>query len=291
MISRKRKLIISFLFIIVIASHVFAEEKEKQPATIKFGHASGETSSIIRKKYSLLLSLMSESLECEINFIHKKTYEEVQKAFIDREIDMGILNAFSFINVMNTPGLVPVASRVKENSKNYKSYFIVRNDSHIKKLSDLKGSVFAFQDIYSTSAYLVPRYHLKENNIDPERDFGRVVHIPKQDSVIFAVLNRTIDAGAVASFIFNEQNESIKSRIRVFEESLPFPLGPFVANASIGEETIEKTRKFLFNLEKTEVGRAALSLAELDSFTEIDISDYDYLVKIINDKKSWPRPD
>ncbi len=141
----------------------------------------------------------------------------------------------------------------------------------------LKDKSFAFGDPYSTSSFLVPMHQLHEAGINPENYFRKTIIIPKQDSIIFSVLNRTVDAGAVASFIFKEQEPELKDKFRVIYRSRNFPLGPFVVNTEVGQDVIDKTRHFLLNLDKTEEGRLALNEADLDPFAEVKKSDYDWL--------------
>ena len=267
------------LFILIIL-HPFCLTAEENKQVIKFGHAYGENSAVIFKKYATLIHLLSKELDREIVFILTNTYEEMQEGYLSNEIDMGIINAYSFINIMGTPNLVPIAARVKAHKKNYRSLFIVRKNSDIRSVKDLENKSFAFGDPYSTSSFLVPMHQLHEAGISPETYFSKILVIPKQDSIIFSVLNRTVDGGAVASFILNEQDAELKDKFRVIYRSSPFPLGPFVVNTSIGQEIIEKTKNFLLNLDKTEEGRFALSEADLDPFAEVKKSDYDWLREI-----------
>lgn len=267
-----------FVILIVFSPIIASTEENKQ--VLKFGHAYGENSAVIFKKYAPLIHLLSKELDRDISFVLTNTYEEMQKGYLNDEIDMGIINAYSFIKIMETPHLVPIAARVKENNKNYKSLFIVRNESEINSVPDLKGKSFAFGDPYSTSSFLVPMHHLAGSGIDPGTYFSQTLIIPKQDSIIYSVLNRTVDCGAVASFIFNEQKKELKNKFRIIFKSRPFPLGPFVVNTEIGSEIIEKTRDFLLNLDRSEEGRFALSQADLDPFAEVKKSDYCWLKKI-----------
>ena len=273
----KRLLLICILLISASAMTLSADEKK---TAIRFGHAYGENSAVIFNKYSSLIHLLSRELDRKVVFVLTNTYEEMQKAYLNNDIDMGIINAYSYINIMESSQLLPIAARVKGNDKNYTSLFIVRKDSSITSIEELKDRVFAFGDPYSTSSFLVPMYHLDKLGINPDTYFKNILIIPKQDSIIYSVMNKTIDSGAVASFIFNEQDEELKNRFRVIFKSEPFPLGPFVVNRRIGEDLIEKTRNFLLALSETEEGRKALQQADLDPFSLVEKSDYNWLKKI-----------
>ncbi|MDX9802214.1 MAG: phosphate/phosphite/phosphonate ABC transporter substrate-binding protein [Spirochaetia bacterium] len=275
----KRTWIIAAIFMIFFPL-ISSDADDGESKIIKFGHAYGENSAVIFNKYAPLIHLLSTELDCKIVFVLKNTYEEMQTGYLNNEIDMGIINAYSFVNIMDAPFLIPVAARVKENDKNYTSLFIVRKDSDIYSINDLKGRIFAFGDTYSTSAFLVPMYHLGKLKIDPLKFFRETVIIQKQDSIIYSVMNKTVDGGTLASFIFNEQDDAVKNKFRIIFKSDPFPLGPFVVNSNLGEEIIKKTRKFLLGLTDTEEGRKALAQADLDTFSFVEKSDYDWLKKI-----------
>lgn len=270
-------MVFALLLLIIIPPAYLPGADGTDTRPVRFGHAYGENSAVIFNKFAPLIHLLSGELDRKVVFVLTNTYEEMQLGYLNQEIDMGIINAYSYIKIMDSPFLVPVAARVKENDKNYRSLFIARKDSGIKTIEDLKGKSFAFGDPYSTSSFLVPLYHLDKMGIVPERFFSKTVTIPKQDSIIYSILNRTVDCGALASFIFNEQEESLKERFGIIFESNPFPLGPFVVNSSLGKETVEKTRKFLLNLANTEEGRRALAQADLDPFMDVKKSDYDWL--------------
>ncbi len=274
-----------FYFVIVfltigITSNSFSQDKklpdhnQHNNRTLRFGHATGENPAIIFGKYSKLLDYLSKKLKRKIVFIQQKTYEDTQEAFLNGEIDMGILNAFSYINISHSNKIIPIAARVKRNSRTYQTFIIVRRNSKIKNYKDLIGKKFAFGDPFSTSSNLMPRILLFQHGINPERDFKKTYTIKKQDSIIFAILNKTVDAGAIASFIFNEYDPRVTARLKIIARSIKFPLGPFVARRALGKKLIGEITKILLNMDKNKEGIEALHRAELDRFEVVSDSDY-----------------
>lgn len=63
--------------------------------------------------------------------------------------------------------------------------------------SPLKGKRFAFGDSISTSSNLWPRYYMKQNKIDADKDFSKVTSISSQGAIALAVNNGTTDCGAM----------------------------------------------------------------------------------------------
>lgn len=265
----------SLLFLVVLVS---AEAQERQ--TYRFGYSSSQNAEILISRMSPMISIMSEALDTNIEFVHKKTFSEMQKAYINQEIDFGIINAYSYLRILPYNSVVPIAARIIENSREYRSYFFSRKDSEIFSVKDLKGKVVALGDPYSTSSYLIPHSIFQKEGIFPDEDFKKTIIISKHDSLILSVLNRTADAGVSASFIFNGQPEEIRSDLRVFSVSDPFLLGPFVANKNLDDQVIATLKEVLFSLKKSEEGRAALEIAGFEGFEEVDADAYQPLLKI-----------
>lgn len=260
---------------------VLASPETQERQTYRFGYSSSQNPEILIKRMAPMMNIISRVLDSDIEFVHKKTFSEMQKAYVNQEIDFGIINAYSFIRILSYDAVIPVAARRIDNSEKYQSYFFARKDSGIASFENLKGKVVALGDPYSTSSYLIPQNLFRASGVIPELDFSKTIIISKQDSLILSVLNRTADAGACASFIFNEQSEEIKSGLHVFEQSEPFPLGPFVANKNLDHEIINKLKDVLFSLSETVEGKRALDSAEIEGFVPVHISSYNGLIEIM----------
>ncbi len=271
---RVSSLLLFYFLIILLTIGMEPNLFSQNNRPLKFGHATGENPAVIFGKYSKLLEYLSEKLNRKIVFIQQKTYEDTQVAFLNSEIDMGILNAFSYITISGSNKIIPIAARVKRNSRTYQTYIIVRKNSSIKNYRDLIGKRFAFGDPFSTSSNLMPKILLLQHGIIPERDFKKIYTIKKQDSIIFAILNKTVDAGAIASFIFNEYNSRVTKKLNIMDKSMKFPLGPFIARIALGKELIKKITMILLEMDKNPKGLEALHRAELDRFEIVSDNDY-----------------
>lgn len=274
---RGKFLILLILLNILVFYPVGAGERQ----TLRFGYSSSQNPAILIDRMTPLMNIMAEALDADIEFVHKKTFSEMQKAYINQEIDFGIINAYSFLRILPYDSVIPIAARRIEGSRNYRTYFFSRKDSGIDGIEDLRGKTVVLGDPYSTSSYLIPHYIFRKHGIYPNTDFAKSIIISKQDSLILSVLNRTADAGVSASFIFNEQPEDIKSRLKVFSTSETFPLGPFIVNKNLDPWMIETIREILFSLPETERGRLALASAEIEGFEPVKVEDYEPLLEIL----------
>ncbi len=261
------------LFFNILTVSVFALSAEE----LNFGYASGENIVSIINKFTPMMNYLSKETGMEVNFIRTASYAETQEGFINGVLDMGILNTLSFLEVEKKDVIIPVAERLKKGANSYKSYIVVRNDSPILKLEDIKDTIFAFGDPNSTSSTLMPQKMLSHSGIDIDRNLKQFIYFQKQDSILYAILNRTVDAGAIASFIFEESDPEVKNLLRVIEKSDPFPLGPFVVSRRMDKELRQKITTILLEMSNSEEGRFALKEADLEGFTLFYNTDFNPL--------------
>lgn len=242
--------------------------------SLRFGHPAIEDPAVTLGKYHKLLEAMAEAVGVPVSLVQSGSYAEIVKAFERGAVDVGILNAFSYVEIASRARLVPLARRVRAGRDTYQSYIVVRDDGEIAGYEDLRGKIVAFPDSRSTTGYLLPRLMLRRHRLEPERDFARVLFIGKHDSTALAVANGTADAGAVASYIFEDLEPAIQAKLRVLDRSEPIPFGPVVARAELGEPLLARIRAFFLSLDKTSQGQALLSEARLSGFTAASDQDY-----------------
>ena len=73
---------------------------------------------------------------------------------------------------------------------------MVRSDSGINSLKDLKGKSFAFVDPASTSGHLYPKTLLFSKGLDPKTFFGKSVFAGSHNAVVFSIYKGEVDGGA-----------------------------------------------------------------------------------------------
>jgi phosphonate transport system substrate-binding protein len=132
----------------------------------------------------------------------------------------------------------------------------------------------AFPDSRSTTGYLLPRLMLRHHQLDVGRDFSQVLFVGKHDSTALAVANGTADAGALASYIYEDLEPAIQGKLRILDRSAAIPYGPVVARADLGEELLERIRSFFVTMDRTPQGKAVLKEARLSGFTAARDEDY-----------------
>ncbi len=123
-------------------------------------------------------------------------YSAVIEAICGGQAQMAALNTFGYI-LAHSRGCADVALvSLRFGSAYYSGQIIVKNDSDIKTLADLKGKTFCRPDPLSTSGWIVPSITLRANGINPDTDLARIVDAGGHPQVVTAVVNGDCDAGA-----------------------------------------------------------------------------------------------
>lgn len=250
-----------------------ASGPEASPA-IRFSYPAIEDPTVTLGKYQRILDAMAEAVARPVSIVLRNTYAEIVQDLERGDADVGILNAFSYVEIASRAKLTPLARRVRAGRDTYQSYLIVRENAGIRRYQELRGKVIAFPDSRSTTGYLLPRLMLHRHRLNLTRDFARVLFVGKHDSTALAVANGTAHAGALASYIYEELDPAIRAKLDILDLSEPIPFGPVVAQTALGGPLLERIRLFFITLNRTPKGQSILRDARLSGFTAATDEDY-----------------
>lgn len=267
----------AIFFVFFQLSYVQAASVAPAEQVLRFGRVAVEDPTVTLSKYKSLISKLGDVLEKRIELVQTPNYTEMQHLFISGQVHLGILNALSYVQMGHETRFLSVAKRMIGTQGYYRCYIISNRNLDVSRLADLKGRSFAFSERNSTTGYLLPILLLREQGIDPEKDFSKTLSIFQHDSLILAVANWSVDAAAVASYVFDDYDKRITNKIRILEKSAFIPLGPLVVRHDLGIETIEKIKAFFLTLHQSETGRSLLKEAGLSRFAPVAPDDYDFI--------------
>ncbi len=170
-------------------------------------------------------------------------------------------------------------------SPTYNGQIIVRKDSNIRKITDLKGKTFGRPDPLSTTGWIIPMLTLRTAGINPDKDLKQIVDAGSHDAVVTAVYNRNVDAGAT----FVDARTRVETNIPdIMEKVIVIEMTPDVPNdgvqfvSSMPDEMKKKIVKALLEISKTEDGKNKLRQAyQWTDLAEIDDSFYDPFRQIL----------
>lgn len=195
-----------------------------------------------------LRDYLSKAMGRQVNLVAPDVYSETISGLTDGSYDFACLGALMYVRARAKLGVVPLVQRVAD--LRFHSVFITGSGSSINSLGDLKGKQFAFGDIASASAHLMPYRELKDAGVDPDRDL-QVRYSGSHPATAAMVQAGVVDAGALDETVYNSMIQSgkiDKKKVRVFYISRPFVDYVYVARKDVPEAEREKFSRALLAL-------------------------------------------
>ena len=149
-----------------------------------------------------------------------------------------------------------VRDRDDTGSEGYYSVIVVRADSPIQTLADLRGRSLAWADPNSASGFAFPSYYLRKQGIEIERFFSRTGFAGNHETAVLAVLNGSYDAAA--TFWTNEQRGNVprmvekgmipEGSMRMIWQTPLIPSSPYVTRTDLPRDLQEAFRDALLSI-------------------------------------------
>lgn len=189
------------------------------------------------------------------------------------QVDLAFMGPASYVKMVEKYGEKPILARIEINGQpQFRGRIIVREDSPLKMLSDLKGRSFAFGDAGSTMSYQVPRYMLWKAGITLNDLFDHRF-LGSHNNVALAVLAGDFDAGAVKEEVFL----SFESRgLRALAATPALSEHLFVASNALPANTVQAMRAALYRLKDIPQGSLIMNAIKKDMSAMVPAADSDY---------------
>lgn len=161
--------------------------------------------------------------------------------------------------------------------ENFRGIILVRKDSGIKKVTDLRGKTVSYPAPTALAATMMPQWYMYEHGLDINKDIKNS-YVGSQES---SILNVFLGKSAAASTwpppwrAFIKERPEIAEQVEVKWETSHLPNNGLVARKDVPEELINTVSEIIFSLHKTPQGRLILSRMELSKYEKAEDSTYD----------------
>ena len=201
--------------------------------------------SILIEKFQPLAKYLSKKLSIPVEIKISKDYELHIKSISKNEFDIAYLGPASYVKLTKQFGKKSILARQRIKGKDsFKGVIIVRQDSNIENLKNLKNKRFAFGDVSSTMSHLVPRYMLIKAGV-PVNKLKKYRFYGSHDNVALAVLTGDTDAGAVKEAVYNKY----KSRgLRALKFTPDISEHLFISTSKMSDKLTDDVRYLLLNM-------------------------------------------
>ncbi|MGD8569189.1 MAG: phosphate/phosphite/phosphonate ABC transporter substrate-binding protein [Gammaproteobacteria bacterium] len=165
--------------------------------------------------------------------------------------DFVLLNANMYTEAHDTVGYNAFA---KEANQKDRGVIVVKRDSNIQSLADLKSQSLALSDPRRFNSTVLTRAQLHQQGIQVNEEY-----LASDKSVYRAVVHGDSVAGAGEIRTFNGINPAAHSKLRVIWSSKQYSSNAFAAHPRVSQEDVALFREALLRLNQDVKGKRLLS--------------------------------
>lgn len=208
-----------------------------------------------------LAEMLSERLGRPVSATVATAPEALVEGLRSRKVDIGIFGPFALVLAEQRAEAIVILNSIRNGRDSYRAQFIVRADSGIESLADLKGKVWAVPGLTSTSGYLFPRLALAEAGVDGLTDVT-VVNMVTHDATVMAVYYGDADFGTTfenAQDVLVGELPDVHEKVKVLYVTDSIPNDGVVVRKELHPDLIEEIQQALIAIGETEEGSALLT--------------------------------
>ena len=260
-------------------------DSESVPLT--FGVYQSDKATKMYKKFLPAIEAIQDDLEknlgrpVDIELKIFKTYDEGLDALVKGKVDFVRFGPAPYILARErNPDLQLLAMELKKGKKRFSGMIVVKADSHLKTLDDIKGERFAFGDENSTIGRYLAQAMLVDAGIRAN-DLAEFDYLGRHDKVARAVQVGDFAAGSIKSGTFNDANKK-RATLRTIAR-FDNVTKPWVACASMDKKVAAALQKTLIELKDKD----ALKALKVSGFSKASDKDYDLVRKGMKSAKDF----
>lgn len=281
--TKKHALIILALFFLMTGmSEAYTPEK------LRLGAVTGANPVYIVKQWRSLMASMEEATGLPVELVLRENYLDLLDAMKNGEVDLVEGGAFLYAQMHEKIGAQILIGELRKASPYYHALIVVRSDSGIDSINDLRGKSFTFTDPDSASGYLYPRIMLADAGVsDPENYFSSTYFSRHHDIALNAILNGTVDAAGIGDFFLPLLSKSDLKKIKIIARSEDIPAGPISYKPDLSQKIVDQLRPALIDLH-TKLTPEQIKEMTVDQFVPVSEDIYDPLRQKVRQLNQLP---
>lgn len=234
-----------------------------------------------------LAKLLTDATNLNFKVSVPTSYTTVIEAMGANQVDVGWLAPFAYVLAHDKNGSQVILASLRQGSKTYRSQIIVRADSGINTIEQLRGKKFAFVDPASASGFLFPNALLANQGIDYKTFFSDTIFAGGHDKVVIAVYNKQVDAGATfgnnidsgpptdARTLVTSTLADVMTAVKPIAQTEPIPNDTVSVRRGLSADLTNLIKDGLLYVQGTADGKAALrALYGIDGLGPATDGDY-----------------
>lgn len=267
-----------------------AQGDTKEKLVVQFVPTNNDGS--MEAKTKPFAAYLSKKLDKDVTVTLATDYSTIVEAMASGQVDVGIMPPAAYVQAKDMDAAEAVLTSqlgaydrktglpTDELTNTFKGEILVKADSNLKDLTDLKGKKIATLSPNSASGYIYPVAELKEAGVDPTKD-ATVTTVNDIPSEMTAVLNGQMDAafvfeGARNVFASKFSDQDIMKDLRVlYLTTGDIPNDAIAVQPKMDTKLKQEIKDVFLNMPKDEAGQEAMALWGHKGYQEAADSAYD----------------
>ena len=186
---------------------------------------------------------------------------------------------FSLPNPFQTINAVDHGYRIfakMGDDENFRGIILVRRDSGISAVADLKGKAVSYPAPTALAATMMPQYFLQQHGVDVETELDNRYVGSQESSIMNAYLGETAAAATWPPpwHALSKQRPELADALQVIWQTEPLLNNGLVVSPEVPEPIVRQVHDLLVGLHTHERGRQLLAAMELSRFETADNATY-----------------
>lgn len=250
-------------------------ENDKQNVNLGFNSA-----------FNTLLS--SENVKCDFKSFDSS--EELAKAISKQQVNGFFGSPIEFLQSETYFLTNPLASGVFGQKLKSKILLVVRKDSGINSIEQLKGKKLSTQkSIASDVGGLYMETLFLEHQLPSMKNFfSEIQNSETSNTALVDLFFKKVDVTLMSETQFDiatELNPQLRTQTKILEASEPYLIFVAALSKNTPEQEVNGIKNSLFNVHKTAKGRNILNLMKMQGFQEIASTELDNVRALVEKNK------
>lgn len=279
-----RKFLSFLLFVVLAVDFGVSGISAAREKDLRFAITGAVATDPSYGNYRELTNYIANKVGRRAVFISGLSYGQVDSLFVDGKVDVGFLCNCHYVRRKDVVKFKPIVAPViaEYGKPRFRVYIIVREDSPIASLDDLRGKSVDLADPLSTTSVYAANM-LRERHETLKSFFGRTIFSGSHDMTIKLVAGGLVDAGFIDGQIwdYNQKFHSeYSSKTKVIFRSEEFTIPPVVVSGSMDRTFRGRLTKAFLQMNADPTGRKILSKLGIEKFVGIKDEDYSHVRRL-----------
>ena len=284
-LHRLAKLLIASLCWFVVACSPDSEQPAYSPTFSSTGSLASEKEYVfgvhplhnpqrLHEVFSPVMEYLSRNIEgASFKLEASRNYAVYDKKLYAQKFDFALPNPFQTVNSIKKG--YKIFGKMSDDH-NFRGIILIRKDSTIKTIKDLKGKIVSYPAPTALAATMMPQYYIQTHGVDVMTEIDNR-YVGSQESSIMNVFLKHSSAAAtwpLPWMALSKERPDIAESLIVKWKTEPLPNNGLVVKPDVPEDILKQVSELLFNLHSISEGKAILDKMELSAFESADNTTY-----------------